>query len=427
MEAPLSSYWVNFFKNAGFPKDVATRYAVIFSNNRIKPDMLPDLDKPSLREMGITLMGDLIAILRYAKNVVDETKCQNLLNANDSPPAHPVKAAPKSTIKKANIIAKTTTAVNKVKADPSKVMKSNGNNLAMKAKIIPAAANKMTIKKKVASSAVASKLYSDHIEEAPKLKVAPIKRKFESESSDDEDLTLLLESVHQSRKRPKNPEMMENNMEYGPKVPPMKSQQIVKKPVQPKKTVFHRLGDSMVSSTTNVDSLNSSFTPSFTVTGVGKESQKRSSDSVFNRLGNKDQTSPSNGVIRSTTSILKTRVPMKGTKVLTTKAAISKVPVGTMRADQEVLTKKLILNQKPQPVITAASFKRVPGKKNNFLQRATKVPGKLASERQEISAKSRLGLNKQVTFKKIATVNHFRNQGTEVKQFKKQGVFSRLG
>lgn len=43
----LSANWVKFFKNADFPIDVATKHAVVFSNNRIRPDMLSDLDKPS--------------------------------------------------------------------------------------------------------------------------------------------------------------------------------------------------------------------------------------------------------------------------------------------------------------------------------------------------------------------------------------------
>ncbi|CAH0767267.1 unnamed protein product [Diatraea saccharalis] len=80
MDTNLTGLWVSFFTAAGIPSDVAATYALTFTENRIQNDMLLDLNKEYLRDMGITRMGDVIAILRHAKQVHENTARDKVLN-----------------------------------------------------------------------------------------------------------------------------------------------------------------------------------------------------------------------------------------------------------------------------------------------------------------------------------------------------------
>jgi hypothetical protein len=74
--------WLKFFTEAGLPSNVATNYAIIFTDHRIQNDMLCDLTKEILYDMGIKTMGDVIAILRHAKSVHHETTREKMLGTS---------------------------------------------------------------------------------------------------------------------------------------------------------------------------------------------------------------------------------------------------------------------------------------------------------------------------------------------------------
>lgn len=66
--------WLRFFREAGIPLGFDTKYALLFDENRIKMDMLMDLNKECLKDMGITAMGDIIAILKHASKTHEEVR-----------------------------------------------------------------------------------------------------------------------------------------------------------------------------------------------------------------------------------------------------------------------------------------------------------------------------------------------------------------
>ena len=71
--------WKKFFNDAGIPSSEASTYAFKFAHNRIQTDMLVDLNKDILKDMGITIMGDVIAILRHAKQVYEDVSKISIL------------------------------------------------------------------------------------------------------------------------------------------------------------------------------------------------------------------------------------------------------------------------------------------------------------------------------------------------------------
>ena len=70
------AYWLAFFRECGVPQFECSQYAKYFTENRIQRDMLSELTKEYLRDMGISRMGDIIAILRYAKVAYEEVRIE---------------------------------------------------------------------------------------------------------------------------------------------------------------------------------------------------------------------------------------------------------------------------------------------------------------------------------------------------------------
>ncbi|XP_037675373.1 uncharacterized protein C19orf47 homolog isoform X2 [Choloepus didactylus] len=81
-----TSEWIQFFKEAGIPPGPAVNYAVMFVDNRIQKSMLLDLNKEIMNELGVTVVGDIIAILKHAKVVHRQDVCKA---ATESVPCSP--------------------------------------------------------------------------------------------------------------------------------------------------------------------------------------------------------------------------------------------------------------------------------------------------------------------------------------------------
>ncbi|XP_051632272.1 uncharacterized protein C19orf47 homolog [Manacus candei] len=81
--------WLQFFQDAGIPPGPALGYAVAFVDNRIHKDMLLELTRELMKELGITVVGDVIAILRHARLVHSQELCRAASRELQPPPEPP--------------------------------------------------------------------------------------------------------------------------------------------------------------------------------------------------------------------------------------------------------------------------------------------------------------------------------------------------
>lgn len=323
--------------------------------------MLPDLDKPSLKEMGITLMGDMIAILRYAKKVVEETTCERfLVDTEDNV------GTPKPIVKK--VATKATSSTSKIITSK---LKSDILTTKKIVKIPTSSVKKTVIPKK--SISTSGEIITDL---ANQKKQTILKRKLKEDNEFDSNNE---DEWQESSKKIKSLDNKDNKVGYTiilPKGSTSRSQQILKKSEQ-KRTVFDRLGDSSVTSTTNP----TETLPTFNITGLGKDVFKRSV-SVFNRLGDKDakkdNTMIQTGILKNgtnNTGILKTRSPSSRTSILTTNKVVKK-NMGTMRADQEA-NRKVMSNNVTQLVKTTKRISFNTSSRDNRIIKSNITSGKL--------------------------------------------------
>jgi len=106
------SEWNNFFLDAKIPKDVAARYAVNFYKNRMSFEMLADLNKDYLRDLDITVLGDVISILKHAKDVQNKQESDVFMvsgrkKSNSPAPPAPATQRSISTVTNSDIPKKT--------------------------------------------------------------------------------------------------------------------------------------------------------------------------------------------------------------------------------------------------------------------------------------------------------------------------------
>ncbi|XP_074075177.1 uncharacterized protein C19orf47 homolog isoform X2 [Macrotis lagotis] len=134
-----TSEWIQFFKEAGIPPGPAVNYAVMFVDNRIQKNMLLDLNKEIMNELGVTVVGDIIAILKHAKVVYRQDVCKAAAESLASSPSHLQAELRRSATSASRMIANSlsrdsppSTPVRRPDASTSKISVTVSNKMASK-------------------------------------------------------------------------------------------------------------------------------------------------------------------------------------------------------------------------------------------------------------------------------------------------------
>lgn len=110
MAETKSSYWFQFFKNAGIPENICLQYSKLFAEHRIQKSQLIDFNKSLLNEIGITAVGDVLAVLKFAQKEAEKCSYEKLGILEKQ-----IEKAKKSILKKDNVQSahKVVSALNK--------------------------------------------------------------------------------------------------------------------------------------------------------------------------------------------------------------------------------------------------------------------------------------------------------------------------
>lgn len=124
----MSSHsWKKFFNDAGLPPEIADNYAIVFIENRIRFDMLNELDKEILHDMGIKKIGDIISILRHAKEVHTDSYKAKVFKTEEIETTNPSTELSKKSIHQADSTMSSNSRSEKPLMNSSRIVKPPQN------------------------------------------------------------------------------------------------------------------------------------------------------------------------------------------------------------------------------------------------------------------------------------------------------------
>ena len=95
--------WIQFFIAASIPDDAANSYATTFVENCITESLLPQLDRQFLTQLGITIIGDILCILKETEqqqtspSSIPPTNITTTPSTTTSTPVNPPRVPPEMT------------------------------------------------------------------------------------------------------------------------------------------------------------------------------------------------------------------------------------------------------------------------------------------------------------------------------------------